>query len=88
VVRLGVVRCGLARRGKGFGNAFRSPSDVLHAVLGFVCVALRKIAWPLALAMILAFVVYEALEAESRTDSYEDLIEFAVGFMIGLILFP
>ena len=73
---------------KRLSNAFTDPSDVLHAVLGFVCAVLRKIAWPLALAMILAFVVYEALEAESRLDSYEDLIEFAVGFMMGLILFP
>jgi len=69
-------------------KTFTDWTHICHAILGFVCVALRKIAWPLALAMIIAFVVYEALEAESRTDSHEDLIEFAVGFMIGLILFP
>jgi len=69
-------------------NAFTDWTDVLHALVGFACAVLRKVFWPLALAIALAFVVYEALEAESRTDSYEDLIEFAVGFMIGVILFP
>lgn len=78
----------MVRRGKGFGNAFRSPTDILHAVLGFACAILRRVFWPLSLAMILAFVVYEALEAESRLDSYEDLIEFVAGFMLGLVVFP
>jgi hypothetical protein len=41
-------------------KAFTDWTDVCHAILGFVCAALRKIAWPLALAIILAFVVYEA----------------------------
>ena len=69
-------------------KAFTYWTDAVHALIGFSCAVLRKVFWPLALAMVLAFVVYEALEAESRTDSYEDLIEFAVGFMIGVILFP
>jgi uncharacterized membrane protein YhaH (DUF805 family) len=69
-------------------NAFTDWTDALHAVLGFACAMLRSAFWPLSLAMILAFVAYEALEAESRLDSYEDLVELMTGFIVGLILFP
>jgi hypothetical protein len=70
------------------GNAFTNWTDVLHAILGLACAMLRRVFWPLSLVMILAFAVYEALEAESRLDSYEDLVEFMIGSLIGLILLP
>ena len=73
---------------KRFSNAFTHWTDALHALVGFACAVLRKVFWPLALAIALAFVVYEALEAESKTTSYEDLTEFVVGFIVGLILLP
>ena len=69
-------------------NAFTDWTDVLHALVGFACAVLRRFLWPLALAIALAFVIYEALQAESRVTSYEDLTEFVVGFAIGLILSP
>ena len=69
-------------------NAFTDWTDVLHALVGFACAVLRRFLWPLALAIILAFVIYEALQAESRVASYEDVTEFITGFIVGLILFP
>jgi len=69
-------------------NAFTDWTDVLHALVGFACAVLRRFFWPLSLAIVLAFVAYEALEAESRAASYEDITEFITGFIVGLILFP
>jgi hypothetical protein len=72
-------------------NAFTSWTDIWHAVLGFTCSALRHLPglWKLlSLTVALIFVVYEALQAEDRVTSYEDLLEFTIGFILGVILLP
>jgi hypothetical protein len=69
-------------------RAFTDWTDVLHAALGLLCAALRKLWWWAALAIMVAFIAYEALQGEPRVASYEDYVEFITGFVLGLVLFP
>jgi len=69
-------------------NAFRQPSDILHAILGFACAVLRKYFMPFSLLIALVFIIYEAWQAEDRETSIEDLCEMLTGFALGVILLP
>jgi hypothetical protein len=69
-------------------NAFTSWTDIFHAFLGFICAALRGW-WPtFSILVTLTFIVWEAWQAEDRVTSYEDLLEFTIGFILGVILLP
>jgi hypothetical protein len=63
-------------------------TDICHAVLGFLCAICRKLCWWTALALFIAFAAYEALQEEPKATTYEDCVEFLVGFALGLILLP
>jgi len=69
-------------------NAFRKPSDLFHATLGFVACLfnLLPFGWIPSLLIILVFAIYESLQTESPVQSYCDLIEFLVGFVLALPL--
>jgi hypothetical protein len=64
-------------------NAFREPWDWLHFLLGFLSAVF--VFYPVSLFIVVAFIIYEALQAESPESSYFDLVEFLCGFMVGLI---
>jgi hypothetical protein len=71
-------------------NAFRSPRDVAHAVLGFVVGAVRvyvPFGRLVALAASVAYIAYESVEAEPPSESYHNIIEFITGYMLAAILF-
>jgi len=67
-------------------NAFTYWTDWLHAILGFIACLINILpyGWIVSIVIILIFVVYQAVEAEAPMESYHDLIEFVVGFMLGL----
>ena len=71
---------------KSVKNAFKSIGDCVHAALGFLAclVNIAPYGWIPSLVIILAFIAYEALEAENPTESYFDLVEFICGFVLGL----
>ncbi|MCW1308319.1 MAG: hypothetical protein OH337_03865 [Candidatus Parvarchaeota archaeon] len=68
-------------------NAFRSLDDVWHAVIGFIASTLRRYSygWIISITITLIFIIYQALEAEEEIESYEDIVEFITGFIIGEI---
>jgi len=67
-------------------NAFRNPSDIVHAILGFAACLVNTLpyGWIVSLVTVLAYTIYEALDAETPRESYHDLIEFLVGFITAL----
>jgi TRAP-type uncharacterized transport system fused permease subunit len=65
-------------------NLFRSWTDLFHGVLGFISSFLIRRAWFISLAITVAFIVYEAVESETRLDSCYDLTSFLCGFILGL----
>jgi hypothetical protein len=67
-------------------NAFRRWTDWFHAFVGFVVVVLARLGyWLTGLIILLVFVVYQSLEAESVEDSYYDLCEMLVGALFGYL---
>jgi len=67
-------------------NAFRRWTDWFHAFVGFVVVVLARLGyWLAGLVILVVFVVYESLEAESVEDSYFDLVEMLTGALIGYL---
>jgi len=67
-------------------NAFRHITDLFHALLGFIA-AIHMIfpyGWIGTLAILLTFIVYESLQKEDPATSIQDIVEFLVGFAIGL----
>jgi hypothetical protein len=67
-------------------NAFRRWTDWFHAFVGFVVVVLARLGyWLTGLLIVVVFVVYESLEAESVEDSYFDLVEMLTGALIGYL---
>ena len=67
-------------------NAFRRWSDWFHAFVGFVVVVLARLGyWLAGLLIVVVFVVYQSLEAESVEDSYFDLVEMLTGALIGYL---
>gem|GEM_PF-2619408 len=69
-------------------NAFRKPSDLFHAIIGFIACLFNFLpfGWIPSLLIILIFAIYESLQAESPIQSYCDLVEFLVGFVLALPL--
>ena len=70
-------------------NAFRCWTDWFHAFVGLISVLLTFLPNPLSLSSIflfLAFIIYQALEAENREESYFDCVEFLAGVSIGLLI--
>jgi len=67
-------------------NAFTDKTDVSHAILGFIAcfLIIFPYGWILTFLVTLIFIVYQSLEAESRISSYEDLVEYASGFILAL----
>jgi hypothetical protein len=70
-------------------NAFNRAADLWHAFIGFVCavdLVFPPFGWMVSLFIALIFFVYEALEAEDRVSSFEDLVCWLCGFALGLII--
>ncbi|MCW1308314.1 MAG: hypothetical protein OH337_03840 [Candidatus Parvarchaeota archaeon] len=70
-------------------NAFTSLDDFIHAIVGFAASILKSIhlyGVIISLIITLIFMVYQALEAESRVQSVEDIVEFTAGFIFGEIV--
>jgi len=67
-------------------NAFRCWSDWFHAYIGFAVVFLARLGfWLASVAILVVFVVYESLQAESVESSYFDLVEMLVGALFGFL---
>ena len=66
-------------------NAFTSSSDILHGFIGFIACLVNRIpyGWIISFLITLVFVIYEAKQPESPRESYHDLIEFTVGWILG-----
>jgi len=64
-------------------NALKHYTDWIHIILGMLTKVLVIFSPLLSLLILLTFIVYEALQRESKSESYFDLIEFLVGYIIG-----
>ena len=68
-------------------NAFRHITDLFHALLGFIAAVhmIFPYGWIGTLAILSAFIVYESLQKEDSATSTQDLVEFIVGWLFGMI---
>jgi hypothetical protein len=67
-------------------NAFRRWTDWFHAFVGFVVVVLARLGyWLAGLIILVVFVVYQSLEAETVEESYFDLVQMLVGALFGYL---
>jgi len=69
-------------------NAFTHVTDFFHALLGFVSAILIRFPYGsvVALAILIIFLIYESIQKEESTKSYQDILEFVVGWVIGAII--
>lgn len=67
-------------------NAFMEWSDIVHAFFGFISGLTIKFKPLLSIIFIVIFIVYQALEAETPEQSYQDLVEFITGFIVSIPL--
>ena len=68
-------------------NAFRHITDYFHALLGFIAAVhmLFPYGWIGTLAILLAFTAYESQQKEDPATSTQDIVEFIVGWLFGMI---
>jgi len=68
-------------------NAFKHITDYFHAALGFVAAVhmIFPYGWTGTLAILLAFIVYESMQKEDPATSTQDIVEFIVGWLFGMI---
>jgi len=68
-------------------NAFKHITDYFHALLGFVAAVhmLFPYGWTGTLAILIVFIAYESMQKEEPTKSYQDIVEFIVGWLFGMI---
>jgi len=63
---------------------FPNIADYIHLAYGIVC-GLLSILLPVAsLILTINYIVYQLVEREPITETYNDLIEFLTGFVVGL----
>jgi len=72
---------------KAIRNAFRHITDYFHALLGFVAAVhmLFPYGWIGTLAILLAFTAYESTQKENQAETTQDIVEFIVGWLFGMI---
>lgn len=68
-------------------SAFKEKWDWFHAFIGFlsaICLLVHY-GWISSLLIAVIFLIYESTQKEPPKKSYFDIVEFLVGFIIGLI---
>ena len=68
-------------------KAFKHITDYFHALLGFIAAVhmLFPYGWTGTLTILLAFIVYESMQKEKSITTTQDLVEFIVGWLFGMI---
>lgn len=68
-------------------NAFRHITDCFHALLGFIAAVhmIFPYGWIGTLAILLTFIVYESMQREDPAETTQDIVEFIVGWLFGMI---
>ena len=68
-------------------KAFRQITDYFHALLGFIAAIhmLFPYGWTGTLAILTAFIVYESMQKEDPATSTQDIVEFIIGWLFGMI---
>lgn len=67
---------------------FDDRNSIVHAVLGFIVALMSSgsVIWKIiATILLMIYVVYEVFEIERSIATVGDIVEFAVGFMIGAL---
>ena len=67
---------------------FDDRNSIFHAVLGFIVALMGSgsVIWKIiATILLMMYVVYEVFEIENPIATVGDIVEFAVGFMIGAL---
>lgn len=67
---------------------FDDRNSIVHAVLGFIVALMGSgsVIWKIiATILLMIYVVYEVFEVERSVATVGDVVEFAVGFMIGAL---
>ena len=62
---------------------FDDKRSIWHAVLGFF---VGVFPWYLAVPVVLGYTVYEVKEPEDPTATVGDMVEFIIGFIIGIVI--
>ena len=63
---------------------FPHLTDYIHLAYGIVCGLLLTLFPVASLILTLSYMVYQLVEREPITETYNDLIEFLTGFVLGL----
>lgn len=72
---------------KRIENAFKRKTDVFHLAVGFFACIINTvgfIGFMISIFTIVTFIVYQTGEEEPRVESYINLLEFVLGFILAL----
>jgi cytochrome c biogenesis protein CcdA len=68
-------------------NAFKQKTDVVHFIFGFIAGIFNVfgiVGFSASVIMIVSFIIYQTGEDEPKAESYFNMLEFALGFILSL----
>jgi len=59
--------------------------SIFHFILGMIVPLISKVSLLLSVIVVSVYVIYQVLDEENAINTIGDIVEFMVGFMIGLL---